>query len=233
MQKNKFKGKFIVIDGIDGSGKATQAKLLIKRLKKEGHKTSTIDFPRYYDNFFGKMAGRYLSGEFGNADQVSPYLASILYALDRWESKDLIFNNLKKGKIVVCDRYASANMIHQGGKVKNNKKRIELIRWLDEMEFDVLKIPKPDLIIFLDVPHAIEQKLVDKKGEREYIKGRKRDIHEKNNSHLLNARRQALKLAKQNKNWIKINCVKDGKMMSIEIVNNLIWGKVEKFFGKE
>ena len=232
MIKNKYKGKFIVIDGIDGSGKATQAKLLVKRLRKEKYKVATIDFPQYYNNFFGKMTGKYLSGEFGKAHEVSPYLASVLYALDRWESKDIISEKIKKGEVVVCDRYASANMIHQGGKIKQKKKREELIKWLDKMEFDVFKIPKPDLIIFLDVPYNIGQKLVNKKSRREYIKGKKMDIHEKDSNHLINARKQALKLAKENKNWTKINCVKNKKLLNIEDIGDLVWEKIERFFNK-
>lgn len=230
MKKNKLKGKFIVIDGIDGSGKATQTKLFIKRLEESNYKVSTIDFPQYYKNFFGKMTGRYLSGEFGKADEVSPYLASIIYALDRWESKDFILRELKKGKTVVCDRYTSANMIHQGGKIKNKTEREKLVNWLSKMEFEVLSIPKPDLVIFLDVPSEIGQKLVDKKSEREYIKGKKRDIHEDDSNHLMNARKQALKLAKQNKNWLKINCLKEGELLSIENVSDLVWENVRKFF---
>ncbi len=228
-RKNNFKGKFIVIDGIDGSGKATQTKLLLDRLAKEGYKTATIDFPQYYKNFFGKMTGRYLSGEFGKADEVSPYLASVLYALDRWESKDYILKKINEGRIVVCDRYASANMIHQGGKIKNKKKRKELLKWLAEMEFDIFKIPKPDLIIFLDVPHNISQKMVGKKDKRAYIKGKKKDIHEKDKNHLMNARKQALELAEKNKNWIKIDCMKNGKMMSVEDVGDLVWEKIEAY----
>lgn len=231
MKKNK-KGKFIVIDGIDGSGKATQTKLLLKRLQKEKFKTATIDFPQYYNNFFGKMTGRYLSGEFGLANEVSPYLASILYALDRWESKDFILKELEKGKIIICDRYASANMIHQGGKIKETKKREELIKWLEEMEFEVLKISKPDLVIYLDVPYDVGQKLVDKKSKREYIKNKKRDIHESDDNHLKNARSQALKLVKKNKNWLKINCVKNNKLLSPEEISNLIWDKLEKVLKK-
>ena len=228
MSKNK-RGKFIVIEGIDGSGKATQTKLLIKRLKKEGRKTATLDFPQYYNNFFGKMTGRYLAGEFGTADEVSPYLASVLYALDRWESKDFILKQLAVGKIVVCDRYASSNIIHQGGKIKPQKKRGELIKWLEKMEFDVLKISKPDLIIYLDVPHDVGQKLVDKKDQREYIKGRKRDIHERDSNHLKNARSQALRMVKQNKNWIKINCLKNGRLLNPEEIGDLVWGAVRTF----
>ena len=215
------------MDGIDGSGKATQTRLLLDRFEKEGYKTATIDFPQYYKNFFGKMTGRYLSGEFGKADEVSPYLASVLYALDRWESKDYILKKINEDRIVVCDRYASANMIHQGGKIKNKKKRKELLEWLAEMEFDILKIPKPDMIIFLDVPYNIGQKTVGKKDKRAYIKGRKKDIHEKDKNHLMNARKQALELAKKNKNWIKINCIKNGKMMSVNDVGGLVWEKIK------
>lgn len=228
MQKNK-KGKFIVIDGIDGSGKATQTKLLVKRLKKEKFKTATIDFPQYYNNFFGKMTGRYLSGEFGAADEVNPYLASVLYALDRWESKDFILKELEKNKIVVCDRYASANMIHQGGKIKEKKEKEKLIKWLEEMEFKILKISEPDLVIYLDIPYDIGQKLVDKKSKREYTKGKKRDIHESDDGHLINARLQALKLVKKNKNWLKINCIKNNELLSPEEISDLIWSKLENF----
>ena len=224
MQKE---GKFIVIDGIDGSGKATQTALLLKRIKKHGHKTSTIDFPQYYKNFFGKMVGRYLSGEFGTINEVSPYLASVLYAFDRWESKDFILKELKQGKIIICDRYASANMIHQGGKIKQKKTRDKFIKWLDEMEFNILKIVKPDLVVYLDVPPKIGQQLVDKKGTREYTKGKKRDIHEEDRNHLANARKQALRLYKQNKNWIKINCMKRNKLLSIGDINDLIWEKIK------
>jgi dTMP kinase len=228
MKKNKSEGKFIVIDGIDGSGKATQTKLLLQRLKKEGYKTATIDFPQYYKNFFGKVVGRYLAGEFGMADQVSPYLASVLYALDRWESKGFILKKINEGRIVVCDRYVSANMIHQGGKIRQKDKREELVEWLGEMEFDVLKVPKPNLVIYLDVPYDIGQKLVDKKSKRRYVGGKKRDIHEMDNNHLKNAQLQARELVKRNKKWIRINCVNDGRLLSPEEISDLVWSEVEK-----
>ena len=121
------KGFFIVIDGTDGSGKATQTKLLAEKLKKSGRKVKTIDFPQYENNFFGKMVGRYLSGEFGKSSEVSPYLASILYAGDRFEEKETIEKWLNEGFVVIADRYASSNQIHQGGKISNSAKRKEFL----------------------------------------------------------------------------------------------------------
>ncbi|PIR04899.1 MAG: thymidylate kinase, partial [Candidatus Liptonbacteria bacterium CG11_big_fil_rev_8_21_14_0_20_35_14] len=146
------KGKLIVIDGIDGSGKATQIKLLETRLKKEKIKVKTIDFPRYQDNFFGKLIGKYLSGIYGDFIKVAPRLASVLYAADRFESSQQIQNWLNLGFTVLADRYATANQIHQGGKISNLKERKDFLKWLDTMEYEIFKIPKPDLVIYLDLP---------------------------------------------------------------------------------
>jgi len=157
MRRNKHKGKLIVIDGIDGAGKATQTKLLIKRLKKEGHKTATLDFPQYYNNFFGKLIGRFQNGEFGDAPTTNPYLASVLYAADRWESKSKIEKQLKERRIVVLDRYVSANQIHQGGKILGAKEKKNFLDFLEEMEVKIFKIPKPDEIIFLNVPYQFSK----------------------------------------------------------------------------
>ncbi len=106
-----------MIDGIDGTGKATQAKLLVQRLRREGQKVQAIDFPNYYKNFFGKLLGNYLSGKYGDFAEVDPHVASVLYAADRFESSPQIERWLKEGNIVVADRYVSANQIHQGGKI--------------------------------------------------------------------------------------------------------------------
>lgn len=223
MKKNR--GFFIVLDGIDGAGKTTQTKLLINKLREEGYKTGTLDFPRYYDNFFGKMAGEYLSGKFGDTD---PRLASLLYALDRWESKDQIEKELKLGKIFVCNRYMSANMIHQGGRIKGNKEKKEMIEWLLKMEFEIFKIPQPDLVLYLDVAPKIGQELVDKKSARAYNGGKKRDIHEADNKHLINARKQALRLVEENENWKKIDCMKAKQILPPERISEIIWEEVAK-----
>jgi dTMP kinase len=157
------KGKFIVIDGTDGSGKATQVALLSKRLTKEGYKIKNVDFPEYYKNFFGKFIGHCLSEQYYNFVKVHPKIASVLYAADRFESKDEIEGWLKKGYVVIANRYVSANQIHQGGKIKNAKKREAFIKWLDEMEYGVFKIPKPDVVLYLDLPMKTIRKRLSRK----------------------------------------------------------------------
>lgn len=224
------KGKFIVIDGTDGSGKATQTKLLVRKLKENKYKVRTIDFPQYEKNFFGKMVGRYLSGEFGSSSEVSPYLASILYAADRFETKNSIEKWLKDGYIVIADRYASSNQIHQGGKIKNEKDRKIFLDWLEVMEYKIFKIPKPDGIIYLDVPIKFSINLLKEKkaqDKKQYLKGKK-DIHENDLKHLEDAKESAIKLVKKLNNWTKINCVKNNKLMSIEEVRKIVWNNLEK-----
>lgn len=225
------KGKFFVIDGTDGSGKATQTKLLADRLKKSGYKVKTIDFPQYENNFFGKMVGRYLSGEFGGSSEVSPYLASILYAGDRFEEKEQIEKWLAEGFIVIADRYASSNQIHQGGKISEPKKRKEFLAWLEELEYGIFKIPRPQAIIYLDMPLEISQKLLKKNSaqkKKTYLKG-KRDIHENDLKHLSDAKNSAVELVKKNNNWIRIDCAKDGKPLAVEEINQIITEKIMPF----
>jgi dTMP kinase len=233
MKKNKSKGKLIVVDGIDGSGKATQVKLLIKRLRKERHKAATLDFPRYYDNFFGKLIGRFQNNEFSDAPKTSPYLASVLYAADRWEAKNKIEKWLKEGRVVILDRYASSNQIHQGGKIKDAKKRNKFLNWLEEMEFSIFKIPKPDMIIFLNVPYKISKKLLTKKVSRNYIKSAKNDKVEKSRIYQESSYLQSLNLVKKHNNWIEINCVRNNELLSPEKISDLIWSKLEKFLEKK
>ncbi len=201
-------GKFIVIDGIDGSGKATQVNLLQKRLKKEGVKVKTIDFPRYYNNFFGGLIGEYLSGKYGDFIKMDPRVASVLYAADRFESSNDIRKWIEEGYVVVADRYVSANQIHQAGKIENTKERNEFLKWLDTMEYSVFKIPRPDMVIYLDVPFEVSKEWLQKKvlaRKKKYLKGHK-DVAEDNLLHLKNSRNSALSLEKQNKNWKKIQC---------------------------
>lgn len=224
------KGKLVVIDGTDGSGKATQTELLIKHLKKDGRRVKVVDFPEYYSNFFGRFIGHCLSEQYYNFVKIHPKIASVLYAADRFESKNKIEKWLKDGNIVLANRYASANQIHQGGKIKNAKKREEFIKWLAEMEYEVFKIPKPDAVFYLNVPIPVVLKLIkerNKNSSRSYL-GKKKDVHEKDVNFLENSRKSALWLVKTQKNWIEIECMKNGKLMSPTEIHEDISAKIKK-----
>jgi dTMP kinase len=225
------KGKLIVIDGTDGSGKATQVALLAERLKKEGKTIKIVDFPEYYKNFFGAFIGHCLSEQYYNWIKVHPKIASVVYAADRYESSEEIRNWLKKGYIVIANRYVSANQIHQGGKIKSEKKRDDFIKWLDEMEYDVFKIPRPDITLYLSLPvNIVLQLLKDRessKMKRAYLK-KKKDVHEADINFLKNSIKSALKLEKEVKNFIKIECSKEGKILSREQIHEMIYIKVKK-----
>jgi dTMP kinase len=215
------KGKFIVIDGTDGSGKATQTKLIVDRLKKEGQKVEIIDFPQYGSKSAG-MVEEYLNGKYGSADDVGPYAASIFYAVDRYDASFKIREWLTEGKIVISNRYISSNMGHQAGKIDNKKEREKYLKWLGNLEFGIFGIPKPDLTILLYMPPGLGQKRVDKKGYREYVNGEKRDIHEANLKHLEKAA-QAYKYVAEKYKWSVINGDR-----SIEEIHKDIYALVSK-----
>ena len=218
-------GKFIVIDGIDGSGKATQTKLLAKRLTKAGIKTKTIDFPRYGKNFFGSLIGEYLAGAYGDFSEIDPRVASVLYAADRYESSAQIRAWLEAGCVVLADRYVSANQIHQGGKIKDPKEREKFMAWLAKMEFSVFKIPKPDLVIYLDVPFEVSREWLTQKiaqrSKKKYLKGRK-DVAEENLMYLKNSRASALALAEKQRDWERIECCQKMVCLPPEAVSDQV-----------
>lgn len=225
------KGKLIVIDGTDGSGKATQVALLTEHLKKNGYTVKIVDFPEYYKNFFGAFIGHCLSEQYYKFIHVHPKIASVLYAADRWESKGEIENWLKKGHIVIANRYISANQIHQGGKIANTVKRNKFIKWLNKMEYEVFKIPKPDITFYLSLPIEIVFKLLKHRDssqmKRKYLK-KKKDVHENDTEFMKNSIKSALWLAKTQKNWVKINCSEKGKILLREKIHEMIYEKVKK-----
>lgn len=220
------KGKFIVIDGTDGSGKATQTELLVKRLRKEKCKVKIFDFPQYGLKSAG-LVEEYLNGKYGSAKEVGPYRASIFYACDRYDASFKIRKFLESGYVVVSNRYVTANMGHQGGKITDAKKRKEYFDWLYELEYGIFEIPKPDLNIILHVDAAVAQKLVDGKGQRGYTK-KKRDLHEKDLKHLRDAEKVYLEIAKTMKNFKLISCTEEKCIMDRTLINDLIWREVKK-----
>jgi dTMP kinase len=233
MIKNKKlkKGKLIVIDGTDGSGKATQVALLTKRLEKEGYRVRVVDFPEYYKNFFGAFVGHCLSEQYYNFINVHPKIASVLYAADRWQSKEEMKKWLSEGYIVVANRYVSANQIHQGGKISDTKKRINFIKWLNQMEYQEFGIPKPDLTLYLSLPIQIVMKLLNEREssqmKRKYLKKNK-DVHEADEKFMENSIKSALWLAKTQPNWAKIDCSKKGEILSREEIHEMVYEEVKK-----
>lgn len=231
MAKRVKKGKLIVIDGTDGSGKHTQVELLARHLKRDGYTVKIVDFPEYYKNFFGAFIGHCLSEQYYNWIGVHPKIASIAYAADRWESSAEIRNWLGKGYVVIANRYVSSNQIHQGGKIKNAGKRKNFIEWLDKMEYEVFKIPRPDITLYLSLPIKIVMKLLKEREssqmKRAYLK-KKKDVHEKDVSFQMNSRKSALWLAKHVPNFVKIECSEKGKIFSREVVHEKVYEEVKK-----
>lgn len=215
-----------MIDGIDGSGKKTQLDLLVARLRNSGLEVETTDFPQYGTKSAG-LVEEYLNGAYGTADEVSPYQASIFYAVDRYAASFRIRKWLQEGKIVITNRYVASNMGHQGGKM-DPAKREEFFRWNDQLEFGIFKIPKPDINIVLHVTPEIAQGLVDKKTTRSYIQGAKRDIHEDNLNHLRNAEQTYLLIAKLFPEYTLIECVENGVLSSVEAIQKKVWQIVEQ-----
>lgn len=178
------RGKIIVIEGIDGSGKNTQARLLKQYLDedpvraKTGRQTKLMSFPQYDRTMFGAEVAAYLRGEFGGLDQVHPKLASLLYACDRLEMRSEIKKTLAEGHTIIMDRYVSSNMAHQAAKMDQDQWD-DFIGWVDRLEYGLFDMPRPDHVIFLDVPPRLAAEQVMKKEARTYT-DQKQDIHEAN-----------------------------------------------------
>lgn len=225
----KMKGKFVVIDGGDGSGKKTQLDLLAKRLRNEDNRVETFDFPQY-GNWSAQFVERYLRGEFGGVNEVSAKRASLFYALDRFEAASRISSWLSQGVVVLSNRYVSANKGHQLGKITSEPERREFLEWLNELEYKILGIPVPDLTLFLHMSAEIGQLLVGSKGERDYLKGKKRDIHEADLDHLKSAEKAYLFCLENDtlENWKKVSCFSGSQPKTREEVHQEIYALVKE-----
>jgi len=196
------RGKFIVLEGIDGSGKRTQLDALTLAFARRGVAFSQISFPNY-NGFFGKLVARYLNGEFGSLATVDPHFSALLYAGDRLESKPAIETALASGKAVLADRYIGSNLAHQGARVPREK-RGEFLEWLKQLEYGVYALPAEDLIVYLRVPVSEAHRLIGQKTARDYTNLR-HDLHESDVSHLEAAAEVYDELSQQ-QNWLRIEC---------------------------
>lgn len=220
-------GKLYVIDGTDGSGKQTQFKKLQERLTEDKIEYRTVSFPNY-ESESSALVKMYLSGEFGkNAKDVSPYIASTFYAADRYATFKTGYQEYyEKGGIILADRYTTANMVHQAGKISDPEERDKFLKWLWDFEFRLYGLPIPTEVFFLNMPVEKSIELMENR-ENKFTHNTKKDIHESDKNHLKDAYLAACEVAKKY-NWYEIKCVKDDKIRTIEDIHEEIYNEIKR-----
>ena len=222
-------GKLIVVEGTDGSGKTTQFNLLVERLRREGREPETLDFPRYGEPS-AYFIEKYLNGGYGTIKDTGPYRAALFYALDRYDASPAVWEDLRNGSLVVSNRYVGSNMGHQGSKIESAVERAEFFKWVYELEYGILGIPKPAVNVFLHVPAETAYELVAQKADRAYLKGAKRDIHEADMDHLRRAEETYEVIVRMfPEEFLKIECAPLGNILPPEEIHEKVWSAVEKF----
>ena len=219
------KWTFIVVDGTDGSWKKTQTEKLKEKLISLWYEVEKIDFPQYWKPSAWPTE-EYLNGKFWKADEVTPYQASLLYAVDRFSAANTIRKRLSEWKIVISDRYVSANMGHQAWKIDDLKSRDEFLERLENLEYWILNIPRPDVQVFLYLDPEISRNLALKVEKPNMDKSK--DIHENDANHMKKASEAFLYVAKKY-NWIQIACAKDGEMRTREDIANELFEKISAY----
>ena len=196
------RGLLIAIEGIDGSGKHTQAKLLEHSLRSLGHSVYSTGFPQY-ESWFGTMVGKFLNGDFGPLENIDPHFTALLYAGDRFEARQRLETALNSGKVVLIDRYIGCNLAHQVA-LATPEKRAEFLRWIEHLEYTIYGLPRENLILYLRVPPSQAQKLIARKNQRNYTTA-KHDILEKNLRHLEDAA-EMYDMLSRSRPWATIQC---------------------------
>ena len=221
-------GKLFVIDGTDGSGKQTQFEKLKERLTKEGVDYRVVSFPNY-DDPSSSLVKMYLSGEFGeNAKEVSPYIASTFYAADRYATyKRFLEEYYQEGGVILADRYTTANMVHQAGKIKEKKEREKFLDWLWDFEFNLYGLPVPTKAFFLNMPPEYALKLMEHR-ENKFTHTDQKDIHERDKNHIIDSYEAACDLVDKY-NWYDVKCVKNSEIRPIEEIHEEIYEEIKKY----
>lgn len=217
-------GKLIVFEGTDGSGKSTQFSLLTKRLHAEQVEFRTMVFPQYSEPS-SALIRMYLGGEFGTKpSDVNAYAASTFYAVDRYASYQKVWKTYyRQGGLILSDRYTTSNAVHQASK-EPPERREEFFRWLQDFEYNRLELPRPDIVIYLDVPTELTGEMLRKRENRTHTHA---DIHEQNMDYLRQCRAVGMDAA-THYGWTVIHCARDGKMRSIEEIHQEIYALVKQ-----
>lgn len=217
----------IDIEGIDGSGKGSQSQRLCERLKKSGVSAQLLSFPRYDATFFGGAVGEFLNGRFGNLAEVHPFLVSLLFAGDRFESKGVLDAALHANQVVVLDRYVPSNVAHQASKL-TGAAREDLTQRILHLEFEIYGLPRPHLVVLLDLPIKTAQELIAKKAARSYTT-RAADIQEADGDYLQRVREVYLDLAKSEPDWNIVRCcTRDGMLRTMDDIGDELWKLVQR-----
>ena len=219
-----MKGKLIVLEGTDGSGKATQAHLQAQRLKGEGIPFREIDFPRY-GHPFAEPAKLYLEGALGkHPGDVNAYAASVLYAVDRFASyKEDWGAAYESGELILANRYTTSNAVHQASKLPEGQ-RGDYLKWLFDLEYGRMGLPKPDLVVYLDLPTELSEAML---RQRQQSTGTHADIHEQDGDYLRSCRENARTIARE-LGWTVVRCDREGRVRPPEDIHQEIWSLTEK-----
>ena len=221
-------GKLFAIDGTDGSGKQTQFNKLCERLTKENIDYRTISFPNY-ESESSSLVKMYLSGKFGeNANDVNAYIASTFYAADRYATfkTEGLFDYYNNGGIILADRYTTANMVHQAGKILDPEERKKFLEWLWDFEFNLYKLPIPTKVFFLNMPTDYAVKLI-KNRENKFTHQAQKDIHERDKNHLLNSYNAACSLV-DTYDWYEVKCVQNDEIRTVDDIHEEIYKEIKK-----
>jgi len=219
----------VTIEGIDGSGKGTQATRLVEAMRMSGRRCELLSFPRYRETEFGRKIGDFLNGRFGQLDQVNPFLVSLLFAGDRLESKPILLQALSENDLVVCDRYVASNVAHQGAKV-NLKDRKELTAWIHHVEHALYGLPHPDRTLFLNLPVQRAAELIALKSQRTYTE-RVADIQEADADYLQQVHDIYMELSASNSNWHRIDCLDGNELKSVDQIATEVWNQALSVVG--
>jgi dTMP kinase len=221
-------GKFVVIEGTDGSGKGTQCNLLIERLKQSGQDPMFVDFPRY-GNPSAFFVEKYLNGGYGELRDSNPWRASLFYALDRFDASVDMWATFRAGRLLIANRYVASNMGHQASKINSPEARKDYFKWLYDLEYGTFGIPRPTLNIVLHVPADVAYQLVAQKGERNYLAGAKRDIHEADIDHLRRAEQTYMEMVSLFPDeFVVIECAPEGEILPVPVIHEKVWQKVSE-----
>lgn len=218
--------KIIVIEGVDSSGKATQSRLLEEKLREDKNSVISVEFPNYRSDS-SSVVKMYLGGDFGtDPNSVSPYAASTFFAVDRFASvngewKDYFSN----GNIVIADRYTTSNMVHQASKITDTNEKSKFLDWLYDFEYNILSLPKPDLVVFLDMPVENARQLMKDRANK-INNSSVKDIHESNEDYLNQSYNNACFVAEKY-GWKRIKCAIDGKVRTIDDISEEIYEAVK------